>query len=46
MEEQVIYINNNNIEKNQDEKNKTNIDEILKAMQVDLEKEKYATIDQ
>ena len=46
MEEQVIYINNNNVEKNQDEKNKTNIDEILKAMQVDLEKEKYARIDQ
>lgn len=45
MDEQVVYIENNEMENNQDKKTKTNIDEILKAMQIDLEKERFAKID-
>ena len=42
MEENLML---NELEMMQDNKNKTNIEEVLKAMQIDLEKQKYAKID-
>lgn len=42
MEENLML---NELELIQDNKNKTNIEEVLKAMQIDLEKQKYAKID-
>ena len=42
MEENLML---NELEMMHDNKNKTNIEEVLKAMQIDLEKQKYAKID-
>ena len=42
MEENLML---NELEMMQDNKNKTNIEEVLKSMQIDLEKQKYAKID-
>lgn len=42
MEENLML---NELEMMQDNKNKTNIEEVLKAMQIDLERQKYAKID-